>query len=280
MGAGLHRAAQRQRAVQEGRRRPQRPGQDRERLRAPRIRLDRPERPARPDALVGPLHPAQARASTAVARRPSSRTSSTTSTSCFASAATADCSSPAQLRAIADVSQTYARDTADITDRQNIQLHWVRIEDVPAIWQRLEAVGLTTNEACGDTPRVVLGSPVAGVAADEIIDGTPAIEEIVASLRRRPAVLQPAAQVQVRRLRLAAPGRRARGERRLVHRRRAPRARTRVRRLRRRRPVDQPHARAAPRRVGAARRGARRLGVDRRGLPRLRAIAGCARVRG
>ena len=86
---------------------------------------------------------------------------------------------PDQLRAIADVSQTYARDTADITDRQNVQLHWVRIEDVPAIWERLEAVGLTTNEACGDTPRVVLGSPVAGVAADEIVDGTPAIREIV-----------------------------------------------------------------------------------------------------
>ena len=86
---------------------------------------------------------------------------------------------PDQLRAVADVSQTYARDTADITDRQNVQLHWIRIEDVPAIWQRLESVGLTTNEACGDTPRVVLGSPVAGVAADEIIDGTPAVREIV-----------------------------------------------------------------------------------------------------
>jgi sulfite reductase (ferredoxin) len=86
---------------------------------------------------------------------------------------------PEQLRAIAEVSQTYGRDTADITDRQNVQLHWIRIEDVPAIWQALEAVGLTTNEACGDTPRVVLGSPVAGVAADEILDGTPAIHEIV-----------------------------------------------------------------------------------------------------
>jgi sulfite reductase (ferredoxin) len=83
-----------------------------------------------------------------------------------------------QLRVIADVSTTYARDTADITDRQNIQLHWVRIEDVPAIWSRLEAVGLTTAEACGDTPRVILGSPVAGIAADEVIDATPAIEEI------------------------------------------------------------------------------------------------------
>ncbi len=86
--------------------------------------------------------------------------------------------SVAQLRAIADVSTQFGRGTADITDRQNIQLHWVRIEDVPEIWRRLEAVGLSTQEACGDTPRVILGSPVAGIAADEIIDGTPAVEEI------------------------------------------------------------------------------------------------------
>ncbi len=84
-----------------------------------------------------------------------------------------------QLRTLADVSTRYGRNTADITDRQNIQLHWIRIEDVPHIWEALEAVGLTTAEACGDTPRVILGSPVAGVAADEIIDGTPAIEAIV-----------------------------------------------------------------------------------------------------
>ena len=83
-----------------------------------------------------------------------------------------------QLRVLAEVSQNYARDTADITDRENIQYHWIRIEDVPAIWEQLEAVGLSTTEACGDCPRVVLGSPVAGIAADEIIDGTPAIEEI------------------------------------------------------------------------------------------------------
>ncbi|MET0741546.1 MAG: nitrite/sulfite reductase [Candidatus Nanopelagicales bacterium] len=84
----------------------------------------------------------------------------------------------AQLRTIADISTTFGRDTADITDRQNIQLHWIRIEDVPEIWRRLEDVGLTSAEACGDTPRVILGSPVAGIAADEIIDGTPAVEEI------------------------------------------------------------------------------------------------------
>jgi sulfite reductase (ferredoxin) len=86
--------------------------------------------------------------------------------------------STAQLRVIAEVAQEFARDSADVTDRQNIQLHWIRIEDVPEIWRRLEAVGLSTTEACGDTPRVVLGSPVAGIAADEIIDGTPAVDEI------------------------------------------------------------------------------------------------------
>lgn len=84
-----------------------------------------------------------------------------------------------QLRTIATISTEFARDTADISDRQNIQLHWVRIEDVPEIWRRLESVGLSTAEACGDVPRVILGSPVAGVAIDEIIDGTPAIEEIL-----------------------------------------------------------------------------------------------------
>jgi sulfite reductase (ferredoxin) len=84
----------------------------------------------------------------------------------------------AQLRVLAEISTTYARGTADITDRQNVQFHWIRIEDVPAIWAKLEAAGLQTTEACGDTPRVILGSPVAGVAADEIIDGTPAILEI------------------------------------------------------------------------------------------------------
>jgi sulfite reductase (ferredoxin) len=84
-----------------------------------------------------------------------------------------------QLRTIARISRTYARDTADITDRQNIQLHWVRVEDMPEIWRQLEAVGLQTTEACGDCPRVVLGSPVAGIAIEEKLDPTPAIDEII-----------------------------------------------------------------------------------------------------
>jgi sulfite reductase (ferredoxin) len=84
----------------------------------------------------------------------------------------------AQLRAIAGVSERYARDSADITDRQNIQMHWIRIEDVPAIWREIEGVGLSTTEACGDTPRVILGSPIAGVAEAEVLDATEAIQEI------------------------------------------------------------------------------------------------------
>ncbi|MFD9964104.1 nitrite/sulfite reductase [Amycolatopsis sp. NPDC058986] len=83
-----------------------------------------------------------------------------------------------QLSVLGEISQTHARDTADITDRQNIQYHWIQIEDVPTIWDKLEKAGMTTMEACGDSPRVILGSPVAGIAADEIIDGTPAIDEI------------------------------------------------------------------------------------------------------
>ncbi|MUN36320.1 nitrite/sulfite reductase [Actinomadura sp. NEAU-AAG5] len=86
--------------------------------------------------------------------------------------------SGAQLSTIADISTRYARGTADITDRQNVQLHWVRIEDVPAIWEALEAVGLHTMEACGDTPRTIIGCPLAGIAADEIIDATPQLRDI------------------------------------------------------------------------------------------------------
>ncbi|TDQ49632.1 nitrite/sulfite reductase [Actinorugispora endophytica] len=87
--------------------------------------------------------------------------------------------SVAQLRAIAEVSTAYGRDTADITDRQNVQLHWLRIEDVPALWERIEGVGLSTTEACGDTPRGMLGCPLAGIAEDEVIDSTDDLRRIV-----------------------------------------------------------------------------------------------------
>jgi sulfite reductase (ferredoxin) len=83
-----------------------------------------------------------------------------------------------QLRVLGEIGVDFARDTADVTDRQNIQYHWIQIEDVPEIWRRLEAVGLSTTEACGDTPRVILGSPVAGVSKAEVLDASPAIAEI------------------------------------------------------------------------------------------------------
>ena len=83
------------------------------------------------------------------------------------------------LRVLGQISTEFARDTADISDRQNVQYHWIRVEDMPEIWRRLDAVGLQTTEACGDCPRVVLGSPLAGESLDEVLDPTPAIEEIV-----------------------------------------------------------------------------------------------------
>ncbi|MFC0452024.1 nitrite/sulfite reductase [Rhodococcus jostii] len=91
-----------------------------------------------------------------------------------------------QLRVVGEVSRRFARDTADLTDRQNIQLHWIRVEDLPEIWRRLENVGLTTAESAGDTPRVVLGSPMAGIAVDEVLDATPALHEITRRLIANP----------------------------------------------------------------------------------------------
>lgn len=87
--------------------------------------------------------------------------------------------SAAALRTLGQISTQFARDTADISDRQNVQYHWIEVENVPEIWRRLDDVGLQTTEACGDCPRVVLGSPLAGESLDEVLDPTWAIEEIV-----------------------------------------------------------------------------------------------------
>jgi sulfite reductase (ferredoxin) len=78
-----------------------------------------------------------------------------------------------QVRTIADVATKYARGLIDITVRQNIQLHWVRIEDLPELLERLWRAGLTTTGACGDVTRVVTGCPLAGVDADEVFDPSP-----------------------------------------------------------------------------------------------------------
>ena len=82
-----------------------------------------------------------------------------------------------QLRTIADLTAKYAHGTADITVRQNIQLHWVTIEQLPDVLEALERVGLNTTSACGDVTRNVTGCPVAGVDADEICDASPLVVE-------------------------------------------------------------------------------------------------------
>lgn len=78
-----------------------------------------------------------------------------------------------QVRAIADLSDQYGRGLADITVRQNIQLHWIPIEALPDVFERLWRCGLTTLGACGDVTRNVTGCPLAGVDADEICDASP-----------------------------------------------------------------------------------------------------------
>jgi len=86
-------------------------------------------------------------------------------------------SSP-QLRTIAALSEKYSRGIADITVRQNIQLHWVTIEALPEILDALWARGLNTLGACGDVTRNITGCPLAGVDADEICDPTPLLAEV------------------------------------------------------------------------------------------------------
>ena len=91
-----------------------------------------------------------------------------------------------QASRIADLAERYARGVADITVRQNIQLHWVRIEDLPAIIQGLSEVGISTLGSCGDVTRNVTGCPVAGVDADEVADASPLVEATTAMLNGSP----------------------------------------------------------------------------------------------
>jgi ferredoxin-nitrite reductase len=94
----------------------------------------------------------------------------------------------AQAEAIGGIADEFARGPApnpvfgdaylDITTRQDIQLHWIRIGAVPEIWGRLEAVGMTTVQACGDSARNVLCCPVSGLDADEVLDAHPVAQAI------------------------------------------------------------------------------------------------------
>ena len=96
----------------------------------------------------------------------------------------------AQARCIGEIADEFARGprtndlwpdgVADITTRQDIQLHWLHIADIPEIWRRLEEVGLTTVQACGDSARNVLCCPVSGLDVDEVIYALPVAEAISA----------------------------------------------------------------------------------------------------
>jgi len=83
-----------------------------------------------------------------------------------------------QLRTIGGLARKYARNLADITVRQNIQFHWLTIESLPEVVEALDAIGLSPKGACGDVVRNVTGCPLAGVAADEVLDASPVAREI------------------------------------------------------------------------------------------------------
>jgi sulfite reductase (ferredoxin) len=94
--------------------------------------------------------------------------------------------SSTQLRVIGGLTRKYARNLADITVRQNIQLHWLTIESLPEIVDALTAIGLSPKGACGDVVRNVTGCPLAGVSADEILDASPIAREVAHQLTANP----------------------------------------------------------------------------------------------
>ncbi|MBD3275865.1 MAG: ferredoxin--nitrite reductase [Candidatus Marinimicrobia bacterium] len=82
----------------------------------------------------------------------------------------------------------YGRAFGDVTTRQDIQMHWIDIKDVPAIWDALDDVGLPTRVtgACGDVPRNVVGCPVAGIDAHEVTDATGLVEAVSEYFQNNP----------------------------------------------------------------------------------------------
>jgi sulfite reductase (ferredoxin) len=92
----------------------------------------------------------------------------------------------AQLRVIADITRKHARNLADITVRQNIQFHWLTIESLPEVVDALDSIGLSPKGACGDVVRNVTGCPLAGIAADEVIDASPIALEAAHLLTANP----------------------------------------------------------------------------------------------
>jgi len=94
--------------------------------------------------------------------------------------------SAAQLRVLADLTERHARGVADLTVRQNVQLHWVRIEDLPTIFSALGDHGLSSLGTCGDVTRNITGCPLAGLDADEIVDASPLVHAATAMVNGSP----------------------------------------------------------------------------------------------
>ncbi len=86
-------------------------------------------------------------------------------------------STAAQFRTLAEISREFGKGFADITTRQQMQLRWFGIEDVPEIWKRLEAVGLVSLQTGMDNIRNVVGCPVAGLTPNELFDASPVVRE-------------------------------------------------------------------------------------------------------
>ena len=88
--------------------------------------------------------------------------------------------SPHQFRTIGELSHRFGRNEGELTTRQNVQLHWIKLEHLPDIFATLSAAGLTTMGACGDCVRNITGCPVAGIDRDEVFDCTPLVREAAA----------------------------------------------------------------------------------------------------
>lgn len=91
-----------------------------------------------------------------------------------------------QLRTIGQLSEKFANNLADITVRQNIQFHWLKIEDIPEVVETLSSIGLSPKGACGDVVRNVTGCPLAGLEAHELVDASPLAIEISKALSANP----------------------------------------------------------------------------------------------
>src|SRR5437899_11116555 len=94
---------------------------------------------------------------------------------------------PEKLRAIGEVSNKYGKGDGELSTRQCIQLHWLKLSELPNVFADLEAAGITGAGGCGDTVRNITGCPVSGLAADELFDATPVVDAATAEFYGNPA---------------------------------------------------------------------------------------------